>query len=163
MVRATIRHRPPLRQDFSVSSDFTFYHALIGGALIGLASVFAVFATGEIPGISGMFSRVLGARAGDTAWRVVFFLGLFVGAGVAYAVVRSTTDYHPVRSTAVILTAGLLVGFGTRVGGGCTSGHGVCGIGFGSRTAIVATLVYVGMAMLTVWAVYHGGLIRYFP
>lgn len=132
-------------------STYTVFHALAGGVLIGLASLLAVLATGKIPGISGMFSRLLSPRKGDTAWRVVFFLGLLVGAGVAFAVIEPASIYRPTRSLAAIVVAGVLVGFGTRLGGGCTSGHGVCGIGLGSRAALIATVIFMGAGMATVY------------
>ncbi len=142
---------------------FPWYQALAGGALIGLASSLGVLATGKIPGMSGMFSRVLRPQRGDTAWRMLFFVGLLIGAGIAFARSEAAGAYHPVHSTAAILIAGLLVGFGTRLGGGCTSGHGVCGIGMGSRTAFVATLVFMLAGMITVGVLQHSSLNSILP
>jgi uncharacterized protein len=133
-------------------------HALAGGCLIGLACLLVILATGHPLGISGFMSRVLQARSGDCAWRLVFFTGLLAGAAAAFYFIESATAYRPVRSLAVLAAAGLLVGFGTRLGGGCTSGHGVCGLSLGSKSSLVATLVFMGAGMLTVWVLrYVGG------
>lgn len=133
--------------------------ALAGGVLIGLGSLLVMLATGKVAGISGMFSRVLHPRKGDTAWRVAFLAGLIVGAGVAFRTVEAAAVFRPVGSIGVLIVAGVLVGFGTRIGGGCTSGHGVCGVGRGSKSSIVATLVFVGTGMITVFLLRETGLI----
>jgi uncharacterized membrane protein YedE/YeeE len=142
-----------------LQSGYTFYHALVGGILIGLASLLVVLATGKTPGISGMFSRILRPQAGDAAWRWVFFAGLIGGAAAAFAWVGSATLYRPAGSLPGLVAAGLLVGFGTRLGRGCTSGHGVCGIGLGSKSAVLATMIFMGAAMVTVFALRQGGLV----
>lgn len=134
-----------------LSSVYSPLHALVGGMLIGLASLLAMVATGRVPGISGMFSRVLRPRAGEWAWRLVFFAGLLVGAAMAFQLMASAAVHRPVRSLAAIAVAGLLVGFGTRLGGGCTSGHGVCGLSLGSKGSLVATLIFMGAAVVTVF------------
>lgn len=139
-------------------SGYTLYHALAGGILIGLASLLVVLATGKTPGISGMFSRILRPQKGDTAWRLVFFAGLLAGAAAAFAWVSSASLYRPVGPLAGIIVAGVLVGFGTRLGRGCTSGHGVCGIGLGSKSAVVATMIFMGAAMVTVFALRQTGI-----
>lgn len=135
--------------------------ALAGGVLIGFASLLVMLATGKIAGISGMLSRVLLPRKGDTAWRVVFLVGLIVGAGVAFRMVETAAVFRTSGSLGQLVCAGLLVGVGTRLGGGCTSGHGVCGLGSGSRSSLVATLVFVGTGMATVFLLRHSGL--FFP
>jgi uncharacterized membrane protein YedE/YeeE len=135
----------------SFSSLPAYLPSLAGGILIGLASLLASGATGKIPGISGILSRTFQAKPGETAWRLVFLLGLIAGAGLAFAFFESAAQYRPLRPMGLIVVAGLLVGFGTRIGGGCTSGHGVCGIGLGSRSSIVATLVFMAAGIGTVW------------
>ncbi|HEX2853084.1 MAG TPA: YeeE/YedE thiosulfate transporter family protein [Opitutaceae bacterium] len=135
--------------------NHAFVRALAGGVLIGLASLLVLLATGKIAGISGMLSRMLRPRSGDTAWRLVFLVGLVAGAALAFSWIESAAVYRPVRSLAAIGVAGLLVGFGTRVGGGCTSGHGVSGIGQGSKSSFVATLVFVLAGMATVFVLHH--------
>lgn len=133
--------------------------ALLGGVLIGLGSLLALLATGKIPGISGVFSRILRPRGGDTAWRVIFLLGLVAGAFAAFHAIGSAAVFRPQGSVLSIAIAGVLVGFGTRLGGGCTSGHGVCGIGMGSKPAFVATLVFIAAGVATVWVVNHSGVL----
>ncbi len=139
-------------------SDYSPLHSVVGGILIGLASLLALLATGIIPGISGLFSRILRPRKGDTAWRWVFFAGLLAGAAVAFAWVDAAALYRPGRSVGAMALAGILVGFGTRLGGGCTSGYGVCGIGLGSRNALIATVIFMGAGIATVWALRQMGL-----
>ncbi|MFT3991926.1 MAG: YeeE/YedE thiosulfate transporter family protein [Luteolibacter sp.] len=129
-----------------------FLYALIGGVLIGLASLIASGATGKIPGISGVFSKLFFFKPGDTFWRALFLLGLIIGGILAFPL---NPAYHPVKSLAVVAIAGLLVGFGTRLGGGCTSGHGVCGMGLGAKDSIVATLTFMAAGFVTVYLTHH--------
>lgn len=124
--------------------------ALAGGVLIGGASLIASGATGKIPGISGLLARIMQAKPGDTAWRILFLAGLLAGAGLAFAISGSATTYRPLHSLTAMAVAGVLVGFGTRISGGCTSGHGVCGTGLGAKSSIVATVVFVVAGILTV-------------
>lgn len=131
--------------------EYTFVHAAAGGVLIGLASLLAMAATGKIPGISGVFSRLLQFNAGDTAWRAIFLVGLIAGAVLLFATVDTAAVYRPVRSLVGLALAGVLVGFGTRLSGGCTSGHGVCGIGMGSRNGILATVTFMAAGGVTVY------------
>ena len=139
---------------------YTLWHALIGGILIGLASLLATVLSGKIPGISGVFGRLLvpatpdppSQRYGATgkAWRVVFLLGLIGGAALSFALWESAALFRPMRPLGVMAIAGLLVGFGTRLGGGCTSGHGVCGVAMAAKDSIAATLIFMASAMVTV-------------
>lgn len=126
---------------------------LIGGVLIGLGSLIAFAATKKVPGISGIFGRVLRPKRGDVAWRLTMLLGLILGSGIAIWLIPGSSDYvvSEDRSLPIMAIAGLIVGFGTRLGGGCTSGHGVCGMSRGIRDSIVATLIFMATAMLTVW------------
>lgn len=130
-----------------------FIHALIGGILIGLGSLVASGATGKIPGISGVFSKLFFFRTGDTLWRALFLLGLIAGGALVFYLLNPA--YHPVAPLPVIAGAGLLVGFGTRLGGGCTSGHGVCGMGLGAKDSIVATLTFMAAGFITVYITHH--------
>jgi uncharacterized membrane protein YedE/YeeE len=130
--------------------DYTLWHALIGGILIGLASLIATVLSGKIPGISGVFGRLLIPATPDKKWRFLFLLGLIGGAALSFLLWDSAALFRPMRPLAVTGVAGLLVGFGTRLGGGCTSGHGVCGVGAGAKDSIAATLIFVGVAMVTV-------------
>jgi uncharacterized protein len=129
---------------------YTLWHALIGGILIALASLLATVLSGKIPGISGVFSRLLIPATPDKTWRFLFLLGLIGGAALSFLLWDSAALFRPMRPLAVVGVAGLIVGFGTRLGGGCTSGHGVCGVGMGAKDSIAATLIFVGVAMVTV-------------
>jgi uncharacterized protein len=130
--------------------DYTLSHALIGGILIGFASLIATVLSGKIPGISGVFGRLLIPATPDKKWRFLFLLGLIGGAALSFLLWDSAALFRPMRPLAVMGLAGLLVGLGTRIGGGCTSGHGVCGVGTGAKDSIAATLIFVGFAMVTV-------------
>ena len=136
-------------------TDFTPWTALLGGALIGTASAWALALNGKIPGISGLCSRILRGESGDIAWRVFFLTGLIAGATLLFQLIPDTAAFGMAPSLTLAAFAGLLVGIGTRVGGGCTSGHGICGMGRGSLRSFVATLVFVGTAMVTVYLMFH--------
>jgi len=129
--------------------EYTLWHALIGGILIGLASLLATALSGKIPGISGVFGRLLIPATPDKKWRSLFLLGLIGGAALSFLLWDSAAIFRPMRPLAVMAAAGLIVGFGTRLGGGCTSGHGVCGVGTGAKDSIAATLIFVVVAMVT--------------
>lgn len=131
-------------------NHYSYLHALIGGCLIGLASLIATVLSGKVPGISGVFGRLLVPATPDKTWRLVFLLGLIGGAGLSFFLWDSAALFRPMRSLGIMAIAGILVGFGTRLGGGCTSGHGVCGVGMGAKDSIVATLIFVVMGMVTV-------------
>jgi uncharacterized membrane protein YedE/YeeE len=131
-------------------NHYTYLHALIGGMLIGLASLIAAVLSGKIPGISGVFGRLLVPGTPDKMWRFLFLMGLIGGAALSFGLWESAALFRPMRSLAMMAVAGLLVGFGTRVGGGCTSGHGVCGVGTGAKDSIAATVIFVAVAMMTV-------------
>jgi uncharacterized protein len=131
-------------------ADYTLWHALTGGILIGLGSLLATALSGKIPGISGVFGRLLIPATPDKKWRFLFLLGLIGGAALSFLLWDSAALFRPMRPLAVMAAAGLIVGFGTRLGGGCTSGHGVCGVGTGAKDSIAATLIFVVVAMVTV-------------
>lgn len=137
--------------------DFTPISALIGGALIGSAAVLLFLLNGRIAGVSGIAGRLLDReihnRREEIAWRVLFLVGLVIGAGV-YSLWMPVT-IHLNASVGLLTIAGLLVGFGTQLGSGCTSGHGVCGIARLSPRSIVATLVFLASAMITVFIMRH--------
>jgi uncharacterized membrane protein YedE/YeeE len=130
---------------------YTVWHALVGGILIGLASLLATVLSRKIPGISGVFGRLLVPTTPDKKWRAVFLFGLIGGAALSFNLWQSAALFRPMRPLAVMAIAGLLVGFGTRLGGGCTSGHGVCGVGMGAKDSITATFIFVVTAMVTVF------------
>lgn len=135
-------------------TNFTPLSALIGGALIGLSAVLLMLATGRIAGISGIVGGLLGAGRIDAAWRLAFILGLIAGAGiVGMAGIAPVIEIE--ASWPVVIAGGLLVGFGTRLGGGCTSGHGVCGIARLSRRSLLATVLFMAAGASVVFVVRH--------
>ena len=134
--------------------NFTPYSALIGGVLIGLAAALLWVANGRIAGISGILGGLASASADDVGWRVAFLLGL-VAAPVLYLLIAGSPAISIEASPVVLIAAGLLVGFGTRLGGGCTSGHGVCGIARLSWRSITATGLFMTAAAVTVFVARH--------
>lgn len=127
-----------------------FEFVLMGGLLIGLASALLLLSIGRIAGISGIVSGLLTASIRDTAWRWAFVIGL-IGGG-AWATLMFSPPSSGELSLVKLTIAGLLVGAGTVIGSGCTSGHGVCGLGRLSRRSLVAVLVFMAAGMLTVTA-----------
>lgn len=136
-------------------TEFTPVSALMGGALIGLAAVWFMLSNGRIAGISGIVNRLLPPYA-DRLWaeRVAFVLGLVL-APTAYVAAGGSFVQTVPESGVVLVIAGLLVGFGTTIGSGCTSGHGVCGLPRLSRRSIVATAVFMAAGALTVFIARH--------
>lgn len=134
---------------------FTPVSALVGGALIGLAAAVLLWLNGRIAGISSIFSGMFAAPSADTVWRALFLLGLIVGASLYVAL--NPAGYTPRAgfSPGLLALGGFLVGFGTRMGGGCTSGHGVCGVARLSVRSITATVVFVLAGMVTVYVARH--------
>lgn len=131
--------------------DYSYYHALAGGTLIGLASLIAAGLSGKVPGISGVFGRLFVPATPDKIWRVVFLVGLIGGATLSIMFWESAALFRPIRPLLIMAIAGVLVGFGTRLGKGCTSGHGVCGVATGAKDSVAATMIFVGVAMVTVF------------
>ena len=129
--------------------------ALLGGALIGVASVLLMMLTGRIAGISGILGGLLAPGANDKTWRIAFVAGLIAAPLIFAAMGRSLAVPDMPASWLVVAAAGLLVGFGTRLGSGCTSGHGVCGIARLSPRSIVATAIFMVAAVATVSIVRH--------
>jgi hypothetical protein len=134
---------------------FTPWVGLLGGALIGAASAGLLLANGRIAGISGILGGGLRAARGDRGWRIAFLLGLPLGAALATRVASAGLGFAIASSPALLVAGGLLVGIGTQIGSGCTSGHGVCGIARGSRRSIVATAVFMATGAATVFVMRH--------
>ncbi len=132
---------------------FTPYSSLAGGALIGLAATLLWLMNGRVAGISGIVNGVFARAAGDTAWRVWFLAGLLAGGAIYVAFTGLPFQLRSDFPMPLLILAGFLVGFGTRLGSGCTSGHGVCGIARLSRRSLVATAVFLTTAMLTVFLI----------
>jgi uncharacterized membrane protein YedE/YeeE len=140
-----------------VGSVGSFAAALLGGALIGAAASLLLRLNGRIAGISGIVAGLFSREQGELGWRAQFVAGLLAG-GVLVALVHPgafAVAAPPSPGTA--LAGGLLVGLGTRVSGGCTSGHGVCGISRLSIRSLAATLTFLAAAMVTVFLVRHTG------
>ena len=134
--------------------QFTPGSALAGGLLIGLAASLCMLLNGRIAGISGILGGLLKPVAGDTVWRLAFILGL-VAAPVLFGLVATLPKPQIDGSFGVLVLAGLLVGFGTRLGSGCTSGHGVCGLARGSLRSAVATAAFMSTGFASVYIVRH--------
>lgn len=125
----------------------------IGGVLIGLAAAAVMYFNGRIAGISGIFGGLLAPNRGDIGWRATFIMGLVVGGLLMLAVQPEAFVNTVDRSFGAIIVAGLLVGFGTRLGSGCTSGHGVCGISRLSPRSLTATITFMITGAATVLVV----------
>ena len=121
---------------------------LVGGALIGLAASLTLLTQGRIAGISGVYGGLLKPRAGDIGWRAAFVGGLLL-AGLLLVAISPAAIAPTTTSTSGLVVAGLLVGVGVRMGNGCTSGHGVCGLSRFSRRSLVATLSFMATGMVT--------------
>src|SRR5262245_27980061 len=109
-------------------AHFTLFASLIGGMLIGLSASLLLLFDGKITGISGIVAGMLSPKKNDTLWRIVFVGGLLAGGFLLNLLSSQTFAINITRSSVALILAGLLVGFGTRLGNGCTSGHGVCGL-----------------------------------
>jgi hypothetical protein len=132
--------------------------ALAGGALIGTSAAMLLLADGRIAGISGIAARMLGRPDRDTPWRGAFLVGLVIGP-ILYAAVAGGWPAICISAPwPVLIVAGLLVGFGTRLGSGCTSGHGVCGLARLSGRSAAAVATFIVVAGVTVFATRHLGI-----
>jgi uncharacterized membrane protein YedE/YeeE len=126
-----------------------------GGALIGLATAGLLLVLGRIAGISGILGGALAAARGDLAWRLAFLAGLPLGAWLATLAAGDLHGFAITAQPALLVSGGLLVGFGTQLGSGCTSGHGVCGLARGSPRSLAATAIFMATAAVTVFGVRH--------
>lgn len=133
--------------------------ALLGGVLIGLAATLLLWLNGRIAGISGIVDGALSGPRGDRAWRWAFLVGLVAAAGAWLAWVPGAAVPRSGYPPLLLIAAGLLVGVGARMGGGCTSGHGVCGLARFSPRSLLAVPVLMLTAMLSTYAVRHLGLL----
>lgn len=135
--------------------NFTPIASTLGGLLIGLASIMVLRVHGRVAGISGICGSLLRPTSGDIGWRAGFTLGLIATGAAAAALFPSYVSVAGAPALGLTALAGVLVGFGTRLGNGCTSGHGVCGISRLSRRSIVATMTFMGTAAITVFVLRH--------
>ncbi len=138
-----------------METEFTPWLSLTGGVMIGAAAVLLLWLNGKIAGISGIVGSALSDYSPASAWRWCFVVGLILGGGISLYQFVGVEQIELRASTPVLLAAGLLVGFGTRLGSGCTSGHGVCGIGRLSHRSILATLVFMAVAFAVVFVQRH--------
>jgi uncharacterized membrane protein YedE/YeeE len=136
-------------------NTFTPFASLIGGILIGLSASLLLLLHGRIAGISSIVGESLKAPRDDFAWRLLFLAGLVGGGAIAAFMVPAAFPATLSASPRLLVVSGLLVGIGTRLGKGCTSGHGVCGLGRLSKRSLVATAVFMMTAAVTVFVFRH--------
>lgn len=134
---------------------FTPVASTIGGVLIGLSAAALMLFNGRIAGISGILEGLLEPQSSDFSWKAAFVGGLLAGGAAVFALRPDLFAVTIDRSVATLAVAGLLVGFGTRLGNGCTSGHGVCGLARFSTRSLVATASFMAAGALTVYVVNH--------
>ena len=133
-------------------AEVNLFGGLIGGALIGTAAAILLLMNGRIAGVSGILGGIFSST--DRRWRCVFIVGIICGAAI-YDRFYSGLTVHIVANNLTLIGAGLLVGFGTRLGSGCTSGHGVCGLARRSPRSLVATATFMLFGILTVFLIRH--------
>ena len=136
-------------------ANFTPISAAIGGGLIGLSAVMLMLSIGRIAGISGIFGGLLDFSGEEKGWRVAFIAGLILAPLIAGLIGHEMPSPQMPASWAIIIAAGLLVGFGTRLGGGCTSGHGICGLARLSVRSVASTAIFMVAAIATVAITRH--------
>jgi uncharacterized membrane protein YedE/YeeE len=137
--------------------NFTPLSATLGGALIGLSAAFLLLVKGRVAGISGIFGGIVYPEKGDVSWRILFIAGLVIG-GFVYQWLGAGVGVDHIEAvvgTPWLIVAGLLVGIGTTIGTGCTSGHGICGLARRSPRSLVATVTFMSTAFVTVYIVRH--------
>ena len=135
-------------------NTFTPWSALVGGIMIGLSAAMFLLLNGRVAGISGVLGGLLQPKHGDMGWRLAFVLGL-VGAPLVHLAFAEWPTTRIDAGYGALAAAGLLVGVGTRYGGGCTSGHGVCGLSRLSPRSLIATLAFMAAGFVTVFALRH--------
>ena len=140
--------------------NFTPLSALLGGILIGVSAATMLLLEGRIAGISGICAGILNPSRGEAGWKASFLAGLLAGGALLRIFLPRAFEFGIIRPYGALVIAGLLVGFGTRLGNGCTSGHGVCGIGRMSPRSMVATVTFIASGVLTVYLFDHviGGM-----
>jgi uncharacterized protein len=135
-------------------NHFTPWSALAGGGLIGISVALLILLNGRIAGITGIIGRLFKPVKGDAAWRIAFTFGLII-APIIWLLFGKLPEITIDANYGLLVVAGLIVGLGARLGSGCTSGHGVCGISRLSPRSIVATLAFMGTGFLTVFIARH--------
>lgn len=127
------------------------WDSLAGGMLLGISATLMLLINGKVAGISGILTGLMTPKKRDFAWRLLFAVGMVAGGVVGVLVFASEVPTVYSSSTAMLAMAGLLVGVGTRLGNGCTSGHGICGVGRFSKRSMVATFIFMFVAVVTVY------------
>jgi len=135
--------------------NFTPVTALLGGALIGISAFLLLWFNGRIAGISTIMSGLYTTEGTNRHWRISFLIGLLLGAFIWQWLSPDSVTFRQNYPSVLILLGGFLVGFGTRLGSGCTSGHGICGIALLSPRSITATLTFMASGLLTVYLIRH--------
>ena len=133
---------------------FTPYSALLGGLMIGVSAVMLILLTGRVAGISGILGGLIKPQSNETLWRFTFVLGM-VAAPWLYMATIGSFEFESPRGPLALILAGLLVGYGTRLGSGCTSGHGVCGLSRLSLRSLVATGVFMTVGFVVASVLMH--------
>ncbi|EGQ8953505.1 YeeE/YedE family protein [Vibrio parahaemolyticus] len=131
------------------------WESLFGGILLGISATILLLVNGKIAGISGIMNGIISPKKGDYSWRLLFAVGMIAGGLISVLMLGVAVPSTANLSLGMVIAAGLLVGIGTRLGNGCTSGHGICGMGRLSKRSIVATCVFMAVAGLTVFVRLH--------
>ncbi|EGQ7973012.1 YeeE/YedE family protein [Vibrio parahaemolyticus] len=131
------------------------WESLFGGILLGISATILLLVNGKIAGISGIMNGIMSPKKGDYLWRLLFAVGMIAGGLISVLMLGVAVPSTANLSLGMVIAAGLLVGIGTRLGNGCTSGHGICGMGRLSKRSIVATCVFMAVAGLTVFVRLH--------
>ncbi|EJG0778003.1 YeeE/YedE family protein [Vibrio parahaemolyticus] len=131
------------------------WESLFGGILLGISATILLLVNGKIAGISGIMNGIMSPKKGDYSWRLLFAVGMIAGGLISILMLGVAVPSTANLSLGMVIAAGLLVGIGTRLGNGCTSGHGICGMGRLSKRSIVATCVFMVVAGLTVFVRLH--------
>ncbi|EGR1172010.1 YeeE/YedE family protein [Vibrio parahaemolyticus] len=131
------------------------WESLFGGILLGISATILLLVNGKIAGISGIMNGIMSPKKGDYSWRLLFAVGMIAGGLISVLMLGVAAPSTANLSLGMVISAGLLVGIGTRLGNGCTSGHGICGMGRLSKRSIVATCVFMAVAGLTVFVRLH--------
>lgn len=139
-----------------IATQFTPYQSLAGGVLIGLASVLLMLGLGRVFGATGIIGGLIQTEgAGDRSWRFALLAGMVSAPLIVFVAAGWKPEISQITSTPMLIIGGLIVGFGASIGSGCTSGHGVCGMARLSRRSFIATLVFMAVTAITVFAIRH--------
>lgn len=137
-------------------ANFTPFASLIGGAMIGLAAVLLMLVNGRVMGVSGILGGIVRPQGeGDISWRLLFVVGMIIGPMIVWAVAGEPIEITPVAEGMWLHVAALLVGMGTAIGAGCTSGHGICGLARLSVRSFAAVMIFMAAAIIVVYLVRH--------